>query len=74
MFTRFAPVKNDYGLSSREKEVLKPLVDGMIKKEIADKLNLSYDTIDKHVPDIYSKLQVHSLSAAVAKAVKDRLF
>ena len=54
--------------------MLKLLVDGMIKKEIADKLNLSYHTIDKHVRGIYSKLQVHSLSAAVAKAVKDRLF
>ena len=74
LFTRFAPVQNDYGLTNREKEVLKLLVEGFIKKEVADKLNLSYHTIDKHVRAIYSKLQVHSLSAAVAKAVKDRLF
>lgn len=74
LFTRFAPAQNDYGLTQREKGVLQLLVDGFIKKEIAERLNLSYHTIDKHVRGIYSKLQVHSLSAAVAKAVKNRLF
>ena len=48
--------------------------EGKAKKEIAALLDLSYHTIDKHVRGIYGKLQVHSLSAAVAKAVKERLF
>ena len=74
LFSKFAPAQNDYGLTPREKEVLSQLVDGKIKKEVADELSLSYHTVDKHVRSIYEKLQVHSVSAAVAKAVKDRLF
>ncbi len=76
LFTRHVPpVDSDpYNLSKREKEVLKHLAEGKAKKEIAGDLNLSYHTIDKHVRGIYSKLQVHSLSAAVAKAVRERLY
>ncbi len=69
-----APVADPYHLTKREKEVLKHMADGKAKKEIAALLDLSYHTIDKHVRGIYAKLQVHSLSAAVAKAVKERLF
>jgi len=61
----------NHGLSAREKEVLQLLVEGAIKKEVADQLSLSYHTVDKHVRAIYAKLGVRSLSAAVAKAVKD---
>lgn len=68
------PTNDPYNLSKREKEVLKHLSEGKAKKEIAAELDLSYHTIDKHVRGIYSKLQVHSLSAAVAKAVKERLY
>lgn len=74
LFTKFAPKQTDYGLTTREKSVLDLLVQGRIKKQIADELRVSYHTIDKHVRSIYDKLQVHSLSAAVAKAVRERLF
>lgn len=64
----------DYGLTAREREVLSLLVDGLIKQQIADRLFVSYHTIDKHLRNIYGKLQVRTRGAAVAKALKERLF
>ena len=63
----------DYGLTPRENEILKLLVEGLTKKEIADKLFLSFHTIDNHLRNIYSKLRVQSRSSAVSKALKERL-
>ncbi len=73
MFSHLAAPKGDYGLTSREREILQSLVDGLSKKQIADKLFLSFHTIDMHMRGIYSKLQVHSRSGAVAKALKENL-
>ncbi len=69
--SRAAPSKHEYGLSSREREVLELMVQGLIKKEIADKLSLSYHTVDHHLRSIYGKLQVHTRGGAVAKAVAE---
>ncbi len=75
MFTRLAvPPRHDYGLSGREKEILEGIVQGLLKKEIADRLGLSYHTVDNHLRSIYEKLHVHSRSGAVAKALSERLF
>jgi len=73
LFAHFSAPSIDYGLTTREKEVLGLLVDGLVKKEIADRLFVSYNTIDKHVRNIYGKLQVQTRSGAVAKAFKERL-
>lgn len=74
MFARLAAPQADYGLTSREKEVLEQMVRGLIKKEIADQLSLSYHTIDTHLRNIYQKLHVHTRTGAVAKALKEKLF
>jgi DNA-binding NarL/FixJ family response regulator len=74
MFTKMAAPKHDYGLTAREKEVLDLMVQGKIKKEIADHMSLSYHTIDTHLRNIYQKLHVHSGTGAVAKALRERLF
>lgn len=71
--TRSAPPAQDYGLSEREHEVLDLMVRGLVKKEIADRLNLSYHTVDNHLRSIYTKLQVHTRGGAVAKALSERL-
>ena len=72
MFTsRAVPSKHEYGLSAREREVLELMVQGLIKKEIADQLTLSYHTVDNHLRSIYAKLQVHTRGGAVAKAVSE---
>jgi DNA-binding NarL/FixJ family response regulator len=73
MFKKMAPSQGEYHLTNREREILKYLVDGLAKKEISDKLFISYHTVDNHVRNIYEKLEVHSSSSAVAKALKENL-
>jgi len=75
MFARqTAPAqKNDYRLSPREKEALELMVQGLIKKEIADKLSLSFSTVDHLLRSIYEKLHVNTRGGAVAKAMRERL-
>lgn len=73
MFKNFIPEKKDYNLSLREIEILHLLVEGLPKKLIADKLSISYHTVDSHLRKIYEKLKVHSASSAVAKALKENL-
>lgn len=73
MFKKFVPEKKDYNLSIREVEILQLLVEGLPKKIIADKLSISYHTVDSHLRKIYEKLKVHSASSAVAKALKENL-
>jgi DNA-binding NarL/FixJ family response regulator len=73
LFSHFAAPPGDYGLTSREKEVLGLLVDGLGKQQIADRLFVSFNTIDKHVRNIYGKLQVQTRGSAVAKVLKERL-
>ncbi len=54
-------------LSQREVEVLQLLAQGMLTKEIAEKLEISYWTVVQHVRHIYEKLQVRTRTEAVAR-------
>jgi DNA-binding NarL/FixJ family response regulator len=74
MFANLAAPKGDYGLTSREREILNLAVQGLIKKEIADRLDLSFHTVDAHLRNIYTKLQVNTRAGAVSKALKEHLF
>lgn len=71
MFAGMSPATQNYGLSEKEKAVLKSLVDGNSYKMVAAALHISIDTVRTHIRNIYEKLQVNSKSAAVAKALKD---
>ncbi len=73
MFAGMSPATQNYGLSEKEKAVLKSLVDGNSYKMVGTSLNISIDTVRTHIRNIYEKLQVNSKSAAVAKALKDRI-
>lgn len=73
MFSKFVTPGGDYGLSARERTILKLLTEGLTKKQIAEKLFLAHATIETHSKNIYSKLQVHSRSEAVAKALREKL-
>jgi DNA-binding NarL/FixJ family response regulator len=66
-------VAPDYQLTPREKEVLSCIVNGLAYKMIADKLQISYETVRSHVKKIYEKLHVASLTEAVAKAINQRI-
>jgi len=54
-------------LTNREQEVLNHLAKGFLYKEIADVMNISYDTVHTHIRKIYEKLHVRSRTEAVAK-------
>ena len=73
MFSNFKPKKSDYGLTDREREILQYIVDGLTKQQIADKLFLSFHTVNTHIKNIYNKLHVHSKSGAVTKAFKENI-
>ena len=59
-------------LSHRERDILQLLSQGFANKEIADKLNISYQTVKVHVKHIYEKLHVRSRSEALMKYVSDK--
>ncbi len=61
------------GLSERERDVLRGLVDGLAYKQVADRLGISIDTVRTHVRGLYKKLQVHSVAEAVTRALRERL-
>jgi DNA-binding NarL/FixJ family response regulator len=57
-------------LSQRERQVLELMAEGLRNKEIAAALGISADTTGMHVKNIYTKLNVHDRTAAVAKAIR----
>lgn len=74
LFRQFRPPdKADYLLTPHEVKILKLLVAGHNYKTAAIELKVSLNTVSFHVKHIYEKLQVHSKSEAVAKALRGRL-
>ena len=74
MFRHYLPRRTtDVLLTTREKEILKLLVDGLNYNMIGEKLFISLDTVRNHIRHIYEKLHVHSKSHAVARALKGNL-
>ena len=63
----------DYNLTAKEADVLKYLSQGLSYKMIADKMGISYFTVNNHVKKVYDKLQVQSAGEAVALAHKKKL-
>lgn len=62
----FNPAKKENPLTQREQEVLQLLAEGNSYKMVADKLFLSFHTVNTHVKHIYEKLHVSSLGEAIA--------
>lgn len=60
-------------LTSREREILRLVADGLSDREMANRLALSEHTVHRHVSNILTKLGVPSRSAAVATAVRNEL-
>ena len=70
IFSQLKPKKSSYGLTEREKEILKLAITGLTKQQIADKLFISFHTVNNHLKNIYSKLHVNTRSGAVQKLLK----
>ena len=74
LFRDFRPPRRaDYDLTPHETRLLRLLVEGHNYKTAAFELNVSVNTVSFHLKKIYEKLQVHSKSEAVAKALRDGL-
>jgi DNA-binding NarL/FixJ family response regulator len=67
------PERAGYQLTPHEIRLLQLLVDGHNRKSAAAELGVSVHAVSFHLRQIYAKLQVHSRSEAVAKALRDRL-
>jgi DNA-binding NarL/FixJ family response regulator len=67
------PERADYELTPHETRLLKLLVEGHNYTTAAQELGVSINTIKFHMRNVYDKLQVHSKSEAVAKALRNRL-
>ena len=65
-------VLEDHQLTSREKEILYALVDGLSYKKIAEKYFVSIHTVRSHISSIYEKLHVNSKAQAVAKVLQPK--
>ena len=64
---------NDFHLTSREKEILRLIADGLSNQEIADALVLSLHTVKNHVKSIIQKLAVKDRTQAAILALKENL-
>ena len=71
MFSKLNPQGKDYGLTERETAVLELMVEGLGKKQIADRLDLNQHTTDYVMRCIYKKLHVNGMTAAVSMALKE---
>ena len=74
VFREFRPPRHaEYHLTSQESELLKLIVEGHHYKTAARAMGISTNTVSFHLKHVYEKLQVHSKSEAVAKALRERL-
>lgn len=66
-------VNNPYQFTNREQEILSLLCRGNSYKMIAAATQLTLETIRSYIKNVYEKLQVHSATEAVSKAINERL-
>jgi DNA-binding NarL/FixJ family response regulator len=68
------PKKNaDSDLTPREHDIVNGLVDGLSYKMIADRYDISIDTVRAHIRNIYKKLHVNSKAEVIAKSLKGEI-
>ena len=62
----FTPSEKKSPLTKKENEVLAFLAEGLSYKMLADKMGVSYFTVNSHAKNIYMKLHISSLGEAIA--------
>lgn len=65
--------REDYGLTVREKEILRDVADGLTYREVAEKYHIASSTAKKHIQHIYQKLDVKTKADFVRKAIREKL-
>jgi DNA-binding NarL/FixJ family response regulator len=60
-------------LSDKEKEIVVGLVDGLSYKLIADRMDITIETVRFHIKNIYRKLQVHSKGEVIGKSLRGEI-
>jgi len=64
---------DQFGLTAREIEVTRFLLQGSSYKSIAQRLGVSIDTVRSHIRRVYAKLRVHSVAEAVNRVLGEKL-
>ncbi|MBT8044891.1 MAG: response regulator transcription factor [Verrucomicrobiae bacterium] len=64
---------HEYDITPRQRDILRLMADGLVKKEIADVLGISINTVSTHMQRVYEKLHVTTNTGAVAKALREKL-
>lgn len=67
------PVQEEIEITARERQLVQCLVDGLSYKLIADRLDISIDTVRYHLKNLYKKLRVNSKSEVVSKALQTKI-
>ena len=70
---RHFPAPGVCDVTPRQREILRLMADGLVKKEIADALHISVTTVSTHIQRLYETLHVTTNTGAVAKALRERL-
>ncbi len=66
-------ITEHFELNEMERTILAHLVNGLSYKMITDKCDVPYTTVNMYIKRIYKKLQVHSASEAVSKAIRNKI-
>ena len=72
-FTPNQKPRRKTSLTPREKQIVVGLVDGLSYKLIADRMNISVETVRFHIKNIYQKLHVHSKAEVISKSLKGEI-
>lgn len=73
-FNEETPKKNKESmLTNREQDIVNGLVDGLSYKLIADRYDISIDTVRAHIRNIYKKLHVNSKAEVIAKSLRGEI-
>lgn len=73
-FQEDVPKKNsEYNLTDREHDIVNGLVDGLSYKMIADRLDISIDTVRAHIRNTYKKLHVNSKAEVITKSLRGEI-
>lgn len=69
----FRPTPVSGPLTEKESQVVQLLTDGLSYKMVADRMQISMNTVQTHIKNIYKKLQVHSKAEVISKRLKGEI-